>query len=58
MRWQHCLDHADNIQKPAKSPDYLLGIATQPSDSRLIETVSHVEPAVVGPLKAYAELRG
>ena len=20
VRWQHCLDHADNIQKPAKSP--------------------------------------
>ena len=26
MRWQHCLDHADNIQKP------------EPTDSRLSET--------------------
>ena len=37
-RWQHCLDHADHIQKPAKAPDCLLGVVTQPIDSRLSET--------------------
>ena len=40
MRWQHCLDHADNIQKLAKSPDYLFGKVMQPNDSRLSETTS------------------
>ena len=38
MRWQHCLAHADSIQTPVKSPDCLLGVVTQPSDSRLSET--------------------
>ena len=38
MRWQHCLDHADNIQKPAESPDCLLGVVMQLADSRLDET--------------------
>ena len=38
MRWQHCTDHADNIQKSAESPDCLLGVVTQPTDSRLSET--------------------
>ena len=38
MRRQHCLDHADNIQKPAKSSDCLLGVVTQPTNSRLSET--------------------
>ena len=28
----------DNIQKPAKSPDCLLGVVPQPTDSRLCET--------------------
>ena len=27
----------DNIQKPAKSPDCLLGVVPQPTDSRLRE---------------------
>ena len=40
MRWQHCLDHADNIQKPAEPPDCVLGKVTQPTDSRLSETRS------------------
>ena len=43
MRWQHCLDHADNIQKPAKS-DCLLGVVTQPTDCRLSETRLEHEP--------------
>ena len=30
--------HTDNIQKPAKSPDCLLGEVKQPSNSRLNET--------------------
>ena len=38
VRWLHCLDHADNIQKPAESPDCLHGVVTQPTDSRLSET--------------------
>ena len=46
MRWLHCLDHADNIQKPAESPDCLLGVVTQLTDSRLNETnVTHVRRA-------------
>ena len=38
MRWQHCLDHADNIEKPTKSPDCLAGVVMQPTDSRLSKT--------------------
>ena len=39
-RWQHFLDpHTDNIQKPAKSPDYLLGEATQPSECQLSKNI-------------------
>ena len=40
VRWQHCIDHADkiNIQKPGESPDCLLGVVPQPTDSRLSET--------------------
>ena len=38
VRWQHCLDHADDIQNPAESPDCLLGVVKQPTDSRLSET--------------------
>ena len=38
VKWQHCLDHADNIQKPAKLSDCLLGLVPQPTDSRLSET--------------------
>ena len=38
MRWLHCLDHADNIQKPADSQDCLLDVVPQPTDSRLSET--------------------
>ena len=37
VRWQHCLDHVDNIQKPENSPDCLIGVVTQPTDSRLSE---------------------
>ena len=49
MRWQHCLDHADNIQKPADSPDRLLGVVTQPTDSRLKETMQEHD---------YVEIKG
>ena len=39
VRWQHCLDHADNIQKPAESPDCLLGVVIKSSISS--ETTKH-----------------
>ena len=32
--------YTDHIQKPAKSPDYLFGVVTQPSKSWLTETKS------------------
>ena len=32
----------DNIQKPTKSPDCLLGVVPQPTDSRLSETIPRV----------------
>ena len=36
MRWQHVLaPQTDNFQKPAKSPDYVLGEVKQPSESWL-----------------------
>ena len=39
VRWQHCIDQADNnIQKPGDSPDCLLGVVPQPTESRLSET--------------------
>ena len=34
--------HMDNIQKPAKSPHYLLREVPQPSEGRLSETKSSV----------------
>ena len=37
VRWQHCIDHADKIQKTAKSSDYPLGVVPHPTDSRLNE---------------------
>ena len=41
-RWQHFVDpRTDNIQRPTKSPDYLLDDVTQPSMSRLSE-IKHV----------------
>ena len=40
MRWHHCLAHTDNIQTLAKSPDCLLGIVMQLTDSRLSETIA------------------
>ena len=44
MRWQHCLDHVDNIQKLTESPGCLLGVVTQSTDSRLSKTnVRHDE---------------
>ena len=44
VRCQHYIDHADNIQKAAESPDCLLGVVTQPTDSRLSETSMCVIP--------------
>ena len=41
MRWQQCLAHTDSIQNPAKSPECLLGVVLQPTDSRLSETTWH-----------------
>ena len=38
VRWQHGIDHADKIQKPGESPDCVLGVVPQPTDSRLSET--------------------
>ena len=41
VRWQHCLaPHTDNIQKPTKWPDRLLGGVIQLSESQLNETTS------------------
>ena len=49
VRWQNCIDHADKQTKPTKSPDCLLGVVPQLTDSRLSET-SPSEAAVVTPL--------
>ena len=38
VRWQHCIDHADKYLKAAESPDCLLGVVPQPTDSLLSET--------------------
>ena len=37
VKWQHCMDHAEKIRKSTDSPDCLLGVVTQPTDSRLSE---------------------
>ena len=40
VRWQHVLaSHTDNIEKPAKSPDCLLGKVMQLSERRLSEAI-------------------
>ena len=42
VKWQQFLAHRmDNIQKLAKSPDYLFGEVKQPSSSRLTESMAH-----------------
>ena len=44
MGWQYFLaPHTDNIQKPGKLPDCLLGEVTQPTESLLSETASGME---------------
>ena len=39
MRWQHCLDHVDNMQKPAKITRLFY---RQPTDGRLSKTTAAV----------------
>ena len=38
VRWKHCINHADKQTKAEKSPECLIGVVPQPTDSRLNET--------------------
>ena len=40
VRWQFYLANKDSIQMLVKSPDSLLGVVLQPTDSRLSETTT------------------